>query len=173
MKWKAAAVFMMAAGLFAQAPAGKAARGAGERGARGMEALKASIGLTDAQAQQLRELRKQQVEAVRPGLQQIREKRQALAEAMRGDNPDPVQVGRLMVEEKKLRQTIREGQTGYREKAQAVLTPEQKTKLQELQQAGRRAGAVRQARAAGLLELPERAERGAARGRAPLRGRRW
>ena len=173
MKWKVVAAFLMAASAFGQAPTGRQARSAGERALRGVETLKESIGLTDAQVQQLRELRKQQADAVRPVLQQIREKRQALAEAMKAENPDPGQVGQLMVDAKKLEQSIRQGHAAYREKAQSVLTPEQKTKLEGLKQAGRKAGAAREAMAAGLLEPPARAERGAARGRAPMRGRRW
>jgi Spy/CpxP family protein refolding chaperone len=126
-----------------------------------MDALKEAVGLTDAQAQQLRDLRKQQFQAAKPTFEQLRDKRQALAEAMKAEDPNPAQVGQLMVDMKKLGQTMRATQTENRAKAQEILTPEQKGKLQELQQAGRKGMAARQAMAAGLLAPPERGEWGA------------
>jgi Spy/CpxP family protein refolding chaperone len=171
MKGKMFVLVLLSGVLLAQPPVGrgfgmKARRGAAlqrEAMARNMDALKDTLGLTDTQVQQLRDLRRQRAEAARPTLEQLRANRKALAEAMQAQSPDTARVGQLMVDRKKLRESLRAAGEDYRGKAQALLTPEQKAKLAGLQQAGRRAGAARQAMGLGLLEPP----RGMGR-RAPL-----
>src|SRR5262245_60961559 len=127
---------LVAGTLMAQGPGGPGVRRAwaGQPGRPGMaansDALKEALGLSDAQVQQLRDLRKQQFEAARPSFEQAREKRQQLAEAMRAENPDPTKVGQLMVELKRLRQSGGGLRDDLQAKARAILTPEQQTKLQ-------------------------------------------
>lgn len=167
MKHAMIALLLAAGTLLAQPPAGGAPGMRGPRGpmakrmaaARGAEAVKESLGLTDTQVQQLRELRRQRAEAARPAMEQLRQNREAIAEAMKADNPDAARVGQLMVDGKRLRESMRGSGEEYRAKAQALLTPEQKTKLEELQKAGRRGGAARQAMGLGLIEPPAKAGR--------------
>jgi len=172
---------LTAATLLAQGPGGPGVRRAraGQPGRQAMaqavprnpDALKETLGLSDTQVQQLRDLRKQQFEAARPSLEQAREKRQALAEAMRSENPDPAKVGQLMVEMKQLRQSMGGRRGELQSKAQAILTPEQQTKLQSLREAQRMMPAMRQAMALGLIAPPEGAARFRNRGAAPMRPR--
>ncbi|MBI4893805.1 MAG: periplasmic heavy metal sensor [Acidobacteria bacterium] len=163
MRWKLLVVMTLGAAVFgqgfgagygprAQAPRQRMARVAGMRS---MDSLKAALSLSDVQVQQLRDLRREQFQAARPSLEQMREKRRTLGELMRSENPDPGQVGQLMVESKKLRDSVKTAGADYRAKAQSLLTPDQKTKLMEMEKAGR-SGAMRQAAAAGLLAPPER-----------------
>jgi Spy/CpxP family protein refolding chaperone len=87
--------------------------------------------------------------------EQMRGKSQALRDAMTAPNPDPAQVGQMMVELKGLREQMRAARSGLNEKALAVLTPDQKTKLTTLSEANKAAPAARQAMALGLLAPPE------------------
>ncbi len=160
MKWNVFVFMALGAAVCGQGfGAGDGMQGAGRgramgraEGMREMAALRESLGLSDAQMQQLRDLRREQFQAARPALTQMREKQRALGELMRTENPDPGQVGQLMVESKKLRESMKTAGEGYRAKAQAVLTAEQKTKLSEIETA--RGPAERQARAVGLLAPP-------------------
>lgn len=162
MNYRMFALLLLGGALLAQPPAGRAIGMRAQRGqamqraaaARNMAALKDVLGLSDAQVRQLRDLRRQQAEAARPTMEQLRANRKALAEAMQADSPDAARVGQLMVDGKKLRESARAAGDEFRAKAQALLTPEQKTKLAELQQAGRKAGAARQAMGLGLLAPP-------------------
>lgn len=129
------------------------------------DALKQTLGLSDAQVEQLRGLRREQAQAARPQLEQMKEKQRALAEAMKADNPDPAVVGRLMVELKQARTAARPERAALREKALAVLTPDQKAKLAELEKALTLMPAARQAAALGLIAMPEGIGEGAGRAR--------
>jgi Spy/CpxP family protein refolding chaperone len=119
------------------------------------DALKSALGLTDTQVQQLRDLRKQQADAAKPTLDAIRAKRQSLAEAMKSATPDSAQVGQLMVDIRKLGDSLKGTRDEREAKALAILTPDQKTKLTALREAQKLMPAVAQATALGLLEPPQ------------------
>lgn len=125
--------------LLAQGPAGaglRARQAAGGRqagaGPARVAAVREALDLTDAQIQQLRELRKSQMEALKPTLDQMRTKNDALRKEMETDNPNPATVGQLTVDIKALRKTISDGQAERVAKAQQILTPEQQDKLKAL-----------------------------------------
>ncbi len=172
---------LVAGTLMAQGPGGPGPRRAwaGQPGRQAMaanaDALKDALGLSDAQVQQLRDLRKQEFEAARPAMQQARDKRQALAEAMKSDNPDPAKIGQMMLEMKQLRQSMGSQRSDLQAKARAILTPDQQTKLQSLQDVQARVPALRQAMALGLIAPPAGAGPGGAgatfRYRGPARPR--
>lgn len=151
------AVLMLAGTLMAQGPGGHGGPMPGGMGGQGgalanADALKTALGLTDTQVQQLRDLRKQQADAAKPTMDQIRAKRQSLAEAMKSTTPDSALVGQLMVDIRKLGDSLKGLRDERETKALALLTPDQKTKLTALQQAQKLMPAVAQATALGLLE---------------------
>lgn len=122
--------------------------------APGIAALKNALDLTDQQIQQLTQLRREEAAVLQPIRQQIQEKSQALKEALASPNPDRTLVGSLTVEIRNLRQQVQETNKLYHEKALAVLTPDQKTKLDQLANVSRRAALAGPAlRAATLLNL--------------------
>lgn len=125
-------------------------------------ALKEFLGLTDTQVQQLIDLRKSLPDVMKPFAGQIREKQQALREEMQKTNPDPAKVGQLMVEMKQVRENMRAAREKQDEQAKALLTPDQKTKLAQLEAAQKLAPAIRQGVGLGLLDGPAGA--GARRG---------
>jgi Spy/CpxP family protein refolding chaperone len=184
-------VVIMAGTLLAQGPGGPngARRFGGPGGpmAGGMagggaalanaDALKTALGLTDAQVQQLRDLRKLQADAAKPIMDEIRGKRQAVADAMKSATPDSTLIGQLMVDIRKLNDSLKGLRADREAKALAILTPDQKTKLTALQDAQKLMPAVAQATALGLLAPPQGAagrrmpgpmgQRGAARAGQP------
>jgi Spy/CpxP family protein refolding chaperone len=94
--------------------------------------LKRQLSLSDDQVKQLRDLRRQQAEQLKPQREQVQSAAEQLRTLMKGDNPDPTAVGRQMVELKRMRQSLTQARSSYNEKAKAILTPEQQTKLEQL-----------------------------------------
>ncbi|MEJ5368023.1 MAG: periplasmic heavy metal sensor [Bryobacteraceae bacterium] len=118
-------------------------------------ALKDYLGLTDQQVQQLTDLRKQVAEENRSIAEQIRAKRQEIAELMKSANPDPLKVGQLHVDIKKLNDQRLAKLEAMRTQAVALLTAAQKQKLAELEKALQLVQAARQAVALGLIAPPQ------------------
>lgn len=121
------------------------------------DALKQYLSLTDAQVTQLKDLRRQEAESLRPTMEQIRSKRQQLGEAVRAQSPDSALIGQLTVDIKNLTASLKSARTDLSAKAQAVLTPDQKTKLAALDEARKLMPAAGQATALGLLAPLENA----------------
>lgn len=115
-------------------------------------ALKEFLGLTDAQVQQLIDLRRTLPDVMRPFNEQLRTAQQALRAEMDKTNPDPAVVGRLMVESKRIRERMEAAREKLDDQAKALLTPEQRTKLAQLVAAQRLAPAIRQGERLGLLD---------------------
>lgn len=90
-----------------------------------------------AQAKQLREARRPQMQALG---QKLRENHQRLQEALAAASPDPAAVGAIVIEGHGLQQQMwklrEEGDKAFR----ALLTPEQQTKLDALQALRRERG---------------------------------
>jgi Spy/CpxP family protein refolding chaperone len=160
---KAAMMTMALAGLMmAQGPGSGRGPGLGAGTPPSPDALKEFLGLTDAQVQQLVELRKSQPAAVQPLREQLRTKAEAMREEMQKANPDTNKVAQLMVEMKAIREQIRAEHGKLNDQAKALLTEEQKVKLAQLEAAQKLAPAIRQGIGLGLLSGPEGA--GAGRG---------
>jgi len=158
MKRMIVMAILAASVVLAQGPgAGMRARqmGAGRQaGAGRVAAVREALNLTDAQVQQLRELRKSQMEALKPTFDQMRTKSEALKKEMANDNPNSATVGQLTVELKALRKTIADGQPERVAKAQQILTPEQQDKLKALKASTTPGRALGEAAMLGLVETP-------------------
>jgi len=139
-------------------PGGPGGPGAHRGGVGQIEALKTYLGLTDTQVSTLRQVRTDAMEQARPNMKENAQKARDLRAEMSKSNPDPNTVGRLMTEMKQTREQTRTAQTQIREKSLAVLTDAQKDKLKGLEDAAALQDAVRQARMAGLLSMPEPGE---------------
>jgi Spy/CpxP family protein refolding chaperone len=150
-------VFATAGLLLAQqAPRVRAGQqGAGAGQARpAIAALKAALGLTDQQVEQLGQLRREMAEALRPLRDEMQQKAQALREAVGAANADSALVGKLTLEARNLRQQVQQLQATYRERSMALLTAEQKEKLQNIQQSAGLGPALAGARGLGLIGPP-------------------
>jgi protein CpxP len=93
-----------------------------------------SLNLTDDQKAQLKSMREQQHEALKPVFEQERALRDQIRQALDSGNADAARVGQLEIQAHKLRQQIR----AEREKGMAafvgVLTPEQKAQWEKMKQ---------------------------------------
>jgi Spy/CpxP family protein refolding chaperone len=138
--------------------------GAGPMGAGGraanLDALKTAIGLTDAQVQQLKDLRSQQFQDMKPALDEIRAKAQELRAATQAQTPDAATVGKLTLELKSLRESMQSNRTALEAKTKALLTPDQIAKLKPLEDAQKLMPAIHEAMALGLLAPPDGAGAG-------------
>jgi len=128
----------------------------GPRGAANLDALKGVLALTDQQVTDLKAARESFfTNELRPIMEQIREKRQALREEMQKESPNASIVGQLQVETAELGKQIRAKHAAQAEQLRGMLTDAQKAKLAELQEAANLLPAIHQARALSLLDPPE------------------
>lgn len=95
--------------------------------------LKAYLGLTDAQVTSIRDSNRAGLEAMKPLASQMREKAQALRELNKSDSADATAIGNAVLALKDLRKQMQANRTKIQEQAVALLSPEQKAKLTELQ----------------------------------------
>lgn len=133
---------------------GHGERGGGRGGEMNLDALKAEIELTDQQVEQLLGIKTASREAMQPFYEQIRQKREALAQELEQENPDPATVGQLEVDITKLRKETEAKQAEFREQARNVLTPTQEPLLAKVAEASSPRQAVRQAMVVYLLDSP-------------------
>jgi Spy/CpxP family protein refolding chaperone len=170
--------------LLAQGPGGGRGpmpRGYGQQGAMGpmgagmmgggVEELKGFLNLSDSQVDQLRTMRRDQIQSARPDAELMRSKAQELRTLMQSQSPDPAKVGALTLELKQLREKMAASRDALSDKAAGILNAEQKTKLKDLEAAAKLGPAVRQAIGIGLIDAPQpatagKAAAGAGRGRA-------
>ena len=129
----------------------------GERrgGLRG-EQLKNLLELTDEQIDGLKGLRRSSRESLMSTLQEMRQKRGELRDAMEQEAPDSALVGELTIALKALREQIKAQRDEQREQALALLTPSQIEALDGLKQAMDLELAAHQAVRMNLLEGPDR-----------------
>ena len=172
MKLKTLCACLFATTLVAQAPPPRPGRLF--RGEPPTDAVKAALGLTDADVARLEQIGKDQREAAKPLFDQIAERRRTLAETLKSTSPDPTALGRILLDIKDLREQIRQNDERYHEQAVAALSADQKAKLQTLEAAAQQRPAINQALRLNLLQPPVDTEAGVgpAGVRAPMmRGR--
>ncbi|MBI1955034.1 MAG: Spy/CpxP family protein refolding chaperone, partial [Acidobacteria bacterium] len=118
------------------------------------DAVKKILDLTDQQVQQLKDLRQSNGEKVRGLMTQMRDLEKQRRDLLQSSNPDPAQVGALVLQLRSLQQQVQAAQKSYHDAALGVLTETQKQKVTQIQEALK---LVRQAgplAAFGLLEGP-------------------
>jgi protein CpxP len=131
----ALALGLAGAGLAADEGAGRGEGfGRGRMHGRGGRGFGRALNLTDDQKAQLKAMREQQREALRPVAEQQRALRDQIRQALESPNPDAARIGQLEIQAHQLRLQMR----AEREKAMAafvnVLTPEQKAQWEKLKQ---------------------------------------
>lgn len=102
---------------------------------RSLPVLKNRLGLTDQQVAEIQQLLRKHREAVFPLQQDLRAKQHALVNALEAPQPDAATVGRLVIEQRALRQQIQKLNQQLQSDVRAVLTPEQQQKFDEWRQA--------------------------------------
>lgn len=114
---------------------------AGHRGHRGhdrlhdLRFLARFLELTDEQIEQARTLHETARDQTQPIREDLRANRGVLRELLDAEAPDPVQVGRLVLDSHDLRGQLRDTRETLFEDFQAILTPEQLEKLETFRDA--------------------------------------
>lgn len=101
---------------------------------RSLPVLKNRLGLTDQQVADIQELLRKHRDAIFPLQQELRAKQHALVKALEAPQPDAATVGRLVLEQRALRQQIQKLNQQLQADVRAVLTPEQQQKFDEWRQ---------------------------------------
>ncbi len=136
----------------------------GGAGLGGMQALKDHLGLTDAQMEQIRNVRQQEAANMQTQAAAVRAKALELRQLVQSASPDAAKVGALTLELKQLREKMAASRGDLNDKVKAVLSPDQQAKLKELEAAAKLGPAARQAMGLGLIEAPQIDGRLAGRG---------
>lgn len=133
-----AAALVASAALVAQAPpaSGRTAkdRGAEGRGHR-LGRMAEYLQLTDQQQASARQLFQSFAEKARSLREGQRDVREQLRAALDAPNPDPAQVGRLVIQMHGTREQVRAARQEMDKSFAALLTPEQRTKYDALKDA--------------------------------------
>jgi Spy/CpxP family protein refolding chaperone len=116
--------------------------------------LKEYLSLSDAQVTALRQVARQESEALKTVSSEMRQKQTAMRQSVERGG-DPAAIGRLALETSALNQRIRDTRKRYFDEAVNTLTAEQKTRLKALEDAARLAPAIRQAMSLNLITPPE------------------
>lgn len=119
-----------------------------------LDDLKAALNLTDEQVEKLQKIQAGRLGASRQLWEDISQKQRKLNDMVNSGSSDASAVGNLMIEIHKLQKQSNPNDPSYHERAMAVLTPEQRTKLKTLEDAVRLRSAIDQAVGMNLL-VPE------------------
>ena len=127
------------------------------------EALKTILDLSDAQLQELKDLRESATAQRQEHATEIRRLQQRQRELLQTSPPDATALADVLVGQQNLRQQIQNEATAFREAALNLLTASQKEKVQQIQEALQLVRAAGPLAAFGLIEGP-RGPRGFGRG---------
>lgn len=113
--------------------------------------MKTYLALTDSQVQELQNIRSQVRSSASTLRQQIAEKQRSLNEAVAAGSSSAAELGQYLLDIQSLRKQISDAEAGVQAQAVAVLTADQKAKLQTLVDAAALQRNIRQAEALGLI----------------------
>ena len=107
---------------------------AGHFGKRGGGRMFSQLDLTDAQKAQMKQIRENSRETMRPLMEQIRAKRQEIRQAREGGTVNEALVTQKLTEIAPLEAKLMAERARIHEQTLSVLTPEQKTKLEQMRE---------------------------------------
>jgi Spy/CpxP family protein refolding chaperone len=116
--------------------------------------LKSALSLSDDQVSKLKQIQQEKMTATQAFYAKMAEKQKELNQLLEANSNDAQKVGQLMIELQNLRKQAPPGVVDIRERATGVLTADQKSKLDKLEEAQKLRGAVDQAVQLGLLQPP-------------------
>ncbi|HEX5735605.1 MAG TPA: Spy/CpxP family protein refolding chaperone [Blastocatellia bacterium] len=105
----------------------------GKRGG-GMGRIFSQLDLTDAQKAQIKQIHENSREELRPLVQEIRAKRQEIRQARQGGTVDEAFISQKLAEMAPLEAKMIAARARIHEQTLAVLTPEQRTKLEQMRE---------------------------------------
>jgi periplasmic protein CpxP/Spy len=128
------ALSMASAGAYAgtESPAAEGPGRHGPHGARRFGMMVRALDLTEEQQASLKQMMDEQRKAVEPLVQQQRELRRQIREQLDSESADAATVGQLTIQAHNLGKQLGAAHDGMKERFESILTPEQKTKLEQL-----------------------------------------
>ena len=163
-------IVMLCAGLGGLAQPGQPPQPQPQPGPGEPRALKAYLGLSDEQLDQMRKAgeaaHKAALEKVKALQPQLEQKRMAVHELLSKTNPDAAALGKAMLEMRAVEKQIGEAHDGARKGALSVLSAEQRTKFKAIEDAALLPQATREAIMLGLTPVGP----GQNQGPQPMRG---
>jgi protein CpxP len=133
----ALALGLAGVGLAAQDEAGPR-EGRGQWGMRGRhhgsEGGMRALNLTEAQREQLKAMREEQHQAMRPVMEQQRELRKQIREALESGSRDATKIGQLEIQAFQLRQQMKAAHEKQQAAFLGILTPEQKAQWEKMRE---------------------------------------
>ena len=118
------------------------------------EAVTAILDLSDAQLQELKDLRNSVNEQRREHVMEMRRLQQGQRELLQQSPPDAVALGNILVQQQNLRQQIQDENTAFRDTALTLLTASQREKVEQVQEALQLVRAAPPLAQFGLIEGP-------------------
>ena len=120
-------------GTMAQGPDGRRNDREHSRGrAHGPQKALAMLDLTDAQEEQMKNMRIEHQKSIKGDQQSLKLKMVELSNLVSNDNPDPKQVDRLTDEIGNLQTALFKAQIGHRMEVRTILNEEQKLKFDQM-----------------------------------------
>jgi uncharacterized membrane protein len=116
-----------------------------------IQIVAAVLKLSDDQAHTLAQILAGEAESIRPLAEQIQQHEQAIATLLGGDNPDPTQLGRLLIETHALQTRVQAIAAASASQFVSVLSDPQKQTLGQIRQASQVCPVVPAFVAVGLL----------------------
>ena len=107
--------------------------------------------LADEQTQALGDIIQARGESIRPAVQEVQAREQALAQQLQSSDPDPQTVGRLVIEIRRIQEQIHQAVEATNRQFEAVLTPDQLARLQQIRAAAPVCDVIPAFKAAGLM----------------------
>jgi Spy/CpxP family protein refolding chaperone len=151
MKLLVIATAAFAATMFAQGPGGPGR----QAGPPPTDKIKAYLGLTDAQIQQLQALQQQKATTLQSTFQEIAQKQNSLQQQLASGSANAAALGTLLLDVENLRKKISQTDSTFQAQAVKLLDSAQTAKLKALQDAANLAPTIGQAGALQLLVPPE------------------
>ncbi len=143
-------VLALSGSLMAQMPRAGAIPG----GTPPVTELKAVLGLTDTQVQQLIQIQSDRIAGNRSVLTQIATKEATLRDTLKAGGASAATVGQLVLDIEALRKQVKESDANLSNTARAVLSASQLTQLKGLEDAAKLEPAIRQAIGLNLMTGP-------------------
>ena len=109
------------------------------------------LSLSNEQTQALGNIVQARSEAIRPLAEQVQARQQGLAQQLQSSNPDPQTVGGLVIEITHIQQQVQQAIEATNHQFEAVLTPDQSARLQQIRSVAPVCDVIPAFKAVGLL----------------------
>jgi uncharacterized membrane protein len=109
------------------------------------------LSLSGEQAQALGNMVQARAETLRPAVQQVQAREQALARQLQSTTPDPQMVGHLVIEIRQIQEQIHHAIEETNDQFELLLTPDQRARLEQIRAAVPACGVIPAFKALGLV----------------------